>query len=184
MFILIDFVLVATLLIILGVVIAEKYWGAFWVTVFGGGVIAYFARDSLSTLSDISISAWLFGIVGYIAIGYVYSMIKWAFYVKKAIAHINNIQLKTTEERVNHAINDYDFRHKFDAIRVSLNGSQVSINRSGEFATTITAWAIWWPFIAVQMVFQDIISSIYEYLTEALGKIYQAILNSFVSELK
>lgn len=184
MFILVDLIMLAVFLVVLGVVAAEKYWGAFWVTVIGGGVIAYFARDSLSTLSDISISAWLFGIVGYIAIGYVYSMIKWAFYVKKAIAHINNIQLKTTEERVRDAINDYDFRHKFNAIRVSLDDGQFSINRSREFATTITAWAIWWPFIAIQMLFQDIISSIYKYLSEALGKIYQAILISFVSELK
>lgn len=185
MFILVDLIMLAVFLVVLGVVAAEKYWGAFWVTVIGGGVIAYFSRESLPALSEISISTWLFGVVGYIAIGYVYSMIKWAFYVKKAVNVINNISPnKTAAEKIDRIVNDYNFRHKFEAIKVSLVDDKIVIDRSGEFSTTITAWAIWWPFIAIQMLFQDIISNIYEYLTEALGKIYQAILNSLASELK
>lgn len=131
-------------------------------------------------------------ILSYFAIGVVWSIVKWYFYVHNKMVKYNDFKAKflatnkadgmTPElaaKFMDHLVNNYDARAE---------GIDGTAPAAREHKAALTRWGTYWPFSIIGTLLNDVVRRTWEYIYETLQTTYQrmseAIFKSATADVK
>jgi hypothetical protein len=201
-------------LILLGLLVNDKYGWATLVTLLTGGLLAWnnWAEITAFFSGEGAVGNTAVAVFIYVGIGLVVSLLKWFFYVRKKTRsfyqYIHVGGNGTLEEcLLNFVKNQYDgkkdlqlgiikFQVKADKVKdendeFSQSKSKVFTNPrfdwdydSGDLAEAIAAWTTWWPFFLVLVVFEDFLARFFDLIVDLFGNAYNHIGTWAVGSVK
>lgn len=181
------FAIIVMSLIVLGSLSKESYWFAFWVTV-GSIVGAWFLFDIGDSIKQITVREAVVYAIMYLVVGSGYSVAKWALQLNKFTrrmkeeANIKGVSVQVYAKSI--ARREFYFP-SFEGVNLTTNkDGDVEFIKASDFRETVAAWIMWWPFLLILTIFDDLFRNVANFVLDLTGRVYQKILDSFTISIK
>ena len=189
-------------LILLGLLVNDKFGWATLITLLTGGLLAWSNWAEITAFfgGEGAIGNTAVAVFVYVAVGLVVSLLKWFFYVRKKTKGLYTYLLvgdgKSLEERMLAYVKDtWDGKKTVNLgiIKFMIQADKVDDAKDGrtyptfanprfdwdydsdDLAQVIAAWTTWWPFYLVLIIFEDFLARFFDLIVDLFGNAYTRI---------